>query len=73
MIKVRDMEDTILAETTSIIGVHAGSSPAEKTVLCISDSLIAGSVWSKEMMRRLTASNGTPVGAPEYRLDRHST
>lgn len=59
-----DNAHNIIDEKTISLKVHAkASSPdSQKNVLCVGDSLTEGGVWVKELHRRLTASNGNPVG-----------
>lgn len=63
-VRVRDHLDSILAEATTVLRVHTvGQAPSlRKSVLCVGDSLTGSGTWCKEALRRLTETEGTPVG-----------
>ena len=62
--EVRDDNGKILTtKSTSLITNAAPSEPASsKTILVFGDSVTAGGEWVHEVERRLTASDGIPVG-----------
>lgn len=63
-VRVRDHLDNILTEATVILRVHeVGESPSlRKNVLCVGDSLTSAGTWCREVLRRLTETDGTPAG-----------
>ena len=64
MITVKDYADNILAKkiVNLVVSEKATSPSVQKNILCVGDSLTTGGVWVKELHRRLTASDGSPVG-----------
>ena len=64
-ITVRDNLGKIVDQGSVVLNVVPvpASPEEEKVVLVIGDSLTDGGVWAGELYRRLTATNGTPVGA----------
>ena len=61
---IKDSSGNIVATKSCVLQtVAAAISPSTKTnILCLGDSNVAGGQWVKEAARRLTASDGTPVG-----------
>ena len=58
-----DDENTLDSKQVKLIVKNKAKSPASKcNVLCVGDSLTSGGAWPSEVHRRLTGSNGTPVG-----------
>lgn len=55
--------DEVDRKSVTLNIVNKPTTPAsKKTVLCIGDSLTESGVWCHELHRRLTASDGSPVG-----------
>lgn len=64
IVNIRNSQDDIIAEASTIIEVFAiGSSPtAPVNILCIGDSLTSSGIWCHEADRRLTGLDGAPAG-----------
>lgn len=53
----------LLGKGETMLNVVKGKSPEKETnILCIGDSLTAGGHWVSEVCRRLTATDGAPLG-----------
>lgn len=63
-VNIRDNFDNILATSSTVLEVvKTGTAPdRQKNILCIGDSLTSSGIWCKEADRRLTASDGDPLG-----------
>lgn len=62
-LQVRDHNGNLLGEDTTTLVVKQAAAPKQDiNVLCIGDSLTSAGVWPAEAFRRLTATNGDPVG-----------
>lgn len=62
-IVVKDDQDNVIAykDVTINIKAKATSPLAEKTVLCVGDSLTVNGEWVTELSRRLTGTGGSPA------------
>jgi len=58
-----DKNELIATKSCIIYISNVANNPASiKKILCIGDSLTSGGIWTKELLRILTESGGTPLG-----------
>lgn len=62
-LQVLDNNGNLLGEDKTTLIVKKAAAPKQDIhILCIGDSLTAGGIWPSEAYRRLTATDGEPVG-----------
>ena len=62
-VSVYNAEKTLLGTASTILNVVSASAPKKPVnILCVGDSLTQGGLWVGEVKRRLTATDGEPVG-----------
>ena len=62
-LQILDNNGNLLGEDKTTLVVKEAASPKQNiNVLCIGDSLTANGIWPAEVYRRLTATDGSPVG-----------
>ena len=62
-LQVLDNNGNLLGEDTTTLVVKQAAAPTKQlNVLCMGDSLTANGIWPAEAYRRLTATDGTPIG-----------
>ena len=62
-LQILDNNGNLLGEDTTTLVVQKAKAPKKDiNILCMGDSLTAGGLWPAEAFRRLTATDGTPVG-----------
>ena len=62
-LQILDNNGNLLGEDKTTLIVKQAAAPKQDiNILCIGDSLTAGGIWPSEAYRRLTATDGDPVG-----------